>query len=124
MLINIDKKDFLLNVIVIIPNDTKINELIKLAVLKFNEEKFMLKHNEKSQYYVLLRERFMDYQLKPSKKNNYPNFDFPPFCHYISIYEASTQKFSLIFKQNDLILIKAANKECGQCNQFQLCALL
>lgn len=87
-------------------------DLIKMTIRKFNDDKHC-----NDGIYVQLRERWINYEIKPSKKNGYPKIDYPSFCKSISIKDTSTYSFSLIVKPEDMILVNKVSKptRCEKC---------
>lgn len=88
--------------------NTKISEIIKIAVNKLNT----ILYNEKIGFQFI--EIFEEYDIKPSRKNGDPKLDLPSLDKDASVGSTAMLNFSLIYRKEDLRGIKKKPK-CLLC---------
>lgn len=100
-----------------IPSFFKISDLVRQCVDLFND-KFI---KEKSMY--RLNQQYKNYFLKPSKKTGRPDINMPSnfrlylfleFNNSVLVNDTQIFNFSLIYKEDDLIVIHKP-KKCQNC---------
>lgn len=91
-------------------------ELISKAIAAFNENSFIFVDNKDSPLFKLsLKEIPSEYYIKPSKKNGKPKDDYPPYCNDSILSNTKRNNFSMIFKDDNLILSNTHQKMMKMC---------
>lgn len=119
-LIIINKIERLFQVNILLSERAMMIELISKAIAAFNENSFIFVDNKDSPLFKLsLKEIPSEYSIKPSKKNGKPKDDYPPYCNDSILSNTKRNNFSMIFKDDNLILSNTHQKIMKMCPDFR-----
>lgn len=118
-LIIINNIERLFQVNILLSETSLMIELISKAISAFNENSFIFVDNKDTPLFKLsLKEIPSEYSLKPSKKNGKPKDDYPPYCNDSILSNAKRNTFSILFKDDNLILSTTHQRKVNMCPEI------
>jgi hypothetical protein len=112
-------KEFHTHCDVRVSENIKIDDLIKIAVDKFNEDF----RDQPGSDLIQFRRNFSNYELRPSKKNGLPKLDLPSISSEVKVTDTYITQFSLLYKEEDVIRQKMKSSREASAGVCKRCVI-